>query len=40
MPTLRSPAVAGLFYPGDPAALAAEVEAYLAEAPHDAATPP
>ena len=40
MPTTRSAAVAGLFYPGDPAALAAEVEAYLAEAPHDAAPAP
>lgn len=40
MPTTRSAAVAGLFYPGDPAALAAEVDAYLAEAPHPAAPAP
>ena len=40
MPTLREPAVAGLFYPGDPAALAAEVDAYLAEATPRAAPAP
>jgi AmmeMemoRadiSam system protein B len=33
MQTLRRPAVAGLFYPADPAALRAEVAAYLAAAP-------
>jgi AmmeMemoRadiSam system protein B/AmmeMemoRadiSam system protein A len=30
MPTIRAPAVAGMFYPADPAALAAEVDAMLA----------
>lgn len=33
MSTIRPTAVAGRFYPGEPAALAAEVAAYLAEAP-------
>ena len=33
MPAVRPAAVAGSFYPGDPAALAAEVAAYLAESP-------
>ena len=33
MPTTRSAAVAGLFYPGDPQALAAEVAGYLSEVP-------
>jgi AmmeMemoRadiSam system protein B len=33
MPAIRPAAVAGSFYPGDPSALAAEVAAYLAEAP-------
>src|ERR1700686_3348752 len=32
MSAIRPAAVAGSFYPGDPAALAAEVAAYLAEA--------
>ena len=32
MPTTRAAAVAGLFYPGDATALAAEVDAYLAQA--------
>src|SRR3954463_5706808 len=32
MPTLRPVAVAGLFYPGEPRALAAEVASYLAQA--------
>ena len=40
MTTTRSAAVAGLFYPGDPRALAAEVEGYLAEARPEAAPPP
>ena len=31
-PTVRPPAVAGLFYPADPARLRAEVSALLAEA--------
>jgi len=31
--TIRAPAVAGAFYPGDPAALAREVDTYLDEAP-------
>lgn len=33
MSSIRPAAVAGSFYPGDPSALAAEVAAYLAEAP-------
>lgn len=33
MPTIRPAAVAGTFYPGDPAALADEVAAFLAGAP-------
>ncbi|MGZ5038074.1 MAG: AmmeMemoRadiSam system protein B [Usitatibacter sp.] len=33
MSAIRPAAVAGSFYPGDPSALAAEVAAYLAEAP-------
>jgi AmmeMemoRadiSam system protein B len=33
MPTTRSPAVAGLFYPGDARSLAGEIDAYLAEVP-------
>jgi MEMO1 family protein len=39
---LRTPAVAGSFYPGEPSALAAEVAAYLAEARPgpDGARPP
>lgn len=37
MSAVRPAAVAGSFYPGDAAALAAEVAAYLAEAPHAAA---
>lgn len=42
MPDIRPPAVAGSFYPGDPAALAAEVTSYLAEAAPapDGARPP
>ena len=40
MTTTRSAAVAGLFYPGDPQALAAEVEGYLAEAKGPGAPPP
>ena len=40
MTSTRSAAVAGLFYPGDPAALAAAVQAYLAEAAPAGAAPP
>src|SRR5258706_11559506 len=40
MPATRPAAVAGSFYPGDPSALAAEVAAYLAEAPANAAVRP
>src|SRR5689334_1030983 len=36
MPVVRPAAVAGSFYPGDASALAAEVAAYLAEAPRPA----
>jgi AmmeMemoRadiSam system protein B len=39
MSHVRPAAVAGMFYPGDPAALATEVASYLAEA-GDAASPP
>src|SRR4051812_12683945 len=38
MPTLRPVAVAGMFYPGEPPALAAEVASYLAQA--ECAPPP
>ena len=38
MSSIRPAAVAGMFYPGEPAALAAEVASYLADA--DAAGPP
>ncbi len=37
MPTLRPPAVAGLFYPDDPATLQREVDRLLAAAPHPSA---
>jgi len=40
MQTTRTAAVAGLFYPGDPQALAAEVQAYLSEARPVAAAVP
>ncbi|HJW26375.1 MAG TPA: AmmeMemoRadiSam system protein B [Rhodocyclaceae bacterium] len=36
-PAVRPPAVAGAFYPGDPAELAADVESLLADAPPQAA---
>lgn len=40
MPSLRPAAVAGLFYPADPAQLAADIDAYLAQArPPTAAGP-
>jgi len=42
MPSIRPPAVAGMFYPADPATLAAEVDALLAQADRthqDTATP-
>src|SRR5262245_24091741 len=39
MSSIRPAAVAGTFYPGDPADLAAEVAAYLAEVPSNAAGP-
>ena len=35
MASIRPAAVSGSFYPGEASALAAEVAAYLAEAPHD-----
>lgn len=38
MPSIRPAAVAGMFYPGEPAALAAEVASYLADA--EAVGPP
>jgi len=42
MPSIRPPAVAGMFYPADPATLAAEVDALLAQADrtHQDATAP
>ncbi len=40
MSVVRPAAVAGSFYPGDPSALAAEVAAYLAEAPRGGNAPP
>jgi MEMO1 family protein len=35
VPAIRPAAVAGSFYPGDPASLASEVATYLAQAAHD-----
>lgn len=40
MPAIRPAAVAGTFYPGEASALAAEVAAYLAEAPREAREAP
>jgi AmmeMemoRadiSam system protein B len=40
MHQVRPPAVAGTFYPGDAAALAAAVRGYLAEAPKTSGPPP
>src|SRR5213075_2277679 len=40
MPAIRPTAVAGRFYPGDPAALAVEVAAHVAAARPGAALPP
>ena len=40
MPTLRPVAVAGMFYPGEPSALAAEVASYLAQAEPRPGAPP
>lgn len=39
-PNVRPPAVAGMFYPGDPAQLAADLQALLAEAAAPALPPP
>lgn len=40
MPSIRPAAVSGSFYPGEPSALAAEVAAYLAEAPRTSGRAP
>lgn len=38
-PEVRAPAVAGAFYPGNPAELAADIDTLLAHAPHTAGQP-
>jgi len=40
MSTVKLPAVAGMFYPADPEALAAEIDHYLAQAPVPQGPPP